>query len=377
MITLYSRFRILFLILIIFLCSCSSESSLETNASPYIEAKVLNIISSITLQDQQFNTETQKTRIQVKILNGSDKDKEIVITQELRANGKEMGIPRIGDTVILEETAVGDGTSALQITDYKRNGVVFFSFILFIAFLCITCGIKSLIFLGVISAILVITAFILLPLLSYGISPISLTLVFSCIICTLVNLLIHNFNEKSKSIIVSNFFSLGIVAILAYAFSKAGAFSPLLSGISSQETDAGSLVASAILLASLGGIINISANSFNLTKDIRKKNPKAELSEIVNTTIKYSKSAIFLNLIFVFMIFIGLSLPVIITKYRVYPFLSIINQDIISFYIIALSISGLGIMTSNVATSIVSAYSLLNVRDESRRRVRATQDAQK
>ncbi len=356
--TIYSKFSIFFLILIL-LSSCSSEPDLIVNSPSHTEAKVINIISSITLQDQEFNLETQKTKILVKILKGNDKDKEIVITQQLISNGKEMGIPRIGDTVILTESPLGDGTSALQITDYKRNGITLTAFLIFAVFLCLTGGIKSIIFFGVIIFILLITAFILLPLFSYGISPITLTFLFSLILCTLVNLLIYNFNEKSKNIILSNFFSLFVVTIFAYIFASSGAFSPLLSGIYAQGTNAGSIIASAILLSSVGGIINISANSFNLTKDIKKRNQDADILDIVITTIRYSKSSLFLNLFFVSFIFIGLSLPVLIARYKIYSFASIINQDILSFYIIALSISGLGIIIANITTSVFSAYTLL------------------
>ncbi|MBC7475624.1 MAG: YibE/F family protein, partial [Candidatus Sericytochromatia bacterium] len=293
-------FLVLVFILSMFIYSCSSN-----NSESYTEAKVINVISSLTVEDKNSNIENQSTKILVKVLSGVDKDKEVVINQQSPNNPNNIGIPESGDIVILSESILSTGDSALQIVDVRRSNITLLAIVFFIVCLCAIGGIKGLIFAGLLFFIFLLVVFVLFPLISYGLSPLILTFVFACFVSGLINFFTANSKEKLKMIILSNVCSLFIVTIFAYIFAKAGAFGSLLAkesiNIFSQEISAGGFIASAIILTSLGGIINVGISTFNLNKDVRKAKPKAHNNEIFYSTLKFSRPSVFINFLFIFM----------------------------------------------------------------------------
>jgi uncharacterized membrane protein len=344
--------------------SFSCQPDISEGKEPYIEARVIKILSSLTLQDEALNIDSQETRIQVQLTNGPEKGKELVIKQQFSPGNKNIAIPEGGATVILAEAVMADGSSALQITDYKRSNTTWLAIILFVICLGIIGGIKGLLFFAFLALIFLITLFVLFPLIGYGVSPVFLTLMMATLISFMINFVIHNSVNKFRLIILSNFISLFIITLFAYFLARAGSFSTLLSreniGIANYEIDAGAFIASSIILAALGGIINVSVFTFDHVSDVRKMLPKADFNTLVYSTIKYSRPAIFLNFLYIFLIYMGLALPLLVTRYKIISAQSIINTDIISFYLISTTIGGLGIITSSIVSCVISSHFLLN-----------------
>jgi uncharacterized membrane protein len=373
------NFKIIFLLILFFTCSCQPDIS--EGKEPYIEARVLKILSSLTLQDKDQKIESQETRILVKILNGPDRNKELIVNQQLNPGNRNVAIPAPGETVILAETILPGGVAALQITDYRRSNTTWLAIILFVICLGIIGGLKGLIFFGFLALIFLITIFIIFPLIAFGISPVILTLMMATLISFMINFVIHNSIEKFRMIVLSNFISLFIVTLFAYFLARAGSFSTLLSreniGISNYEIDAGAFIASSIIMAALGGIINVSVFTFDHASDVRKMMPKADLPTLIYSTIIYSRPSIFLNFLFIFLIYMGLALPILVTRYKIISVQSIINLDIISFYLICTTIGGLGIITSSIVSCLLSSYFLVNKKAKKTGKLSPTRDAKK
>lgn len=371
---------ILPLLFMVFISSCAQDIS--EGREPFIEARVIKILSSLTIQDKEQHIESQETRILVLILNGPDKNRELVIKQQLRPGSRDIAVPNSGDRVILAETVLPEGIAALQIVDYKRSNTTWLAICLFVIFLGVIGGIKGVIFFAFLALIFLITIFIIFPLISFGISPVLLTLLFSTLISCMINFVIHNSPDKFRMIVLSNFISLSVVTIFAYFLAGAGSFSTLLSreniGIANYEIDAGAFIASAIILAALGGIINVSIFTFDHANDVRKLIPKADLPKLTLSTLKYSRPSVFVNFLFIFLIYMGLALPVLVTRYKIFSVQSIINLDIISFYLIATTIGGLGIITSSIVSAYLSSNLLINSKARVKKAVgNSTQGAKK
>lgn len=362
------------------LFSCSSEQ-VSNNKEQYTEGRVEKIISNLTIQDKDMNIENQTAKIQIMILNGADKDKEIVINQQMIPNPNNIAIPDPGDVVILSEMGLNNGDIGLQIIDVRRSNTTWMAIAFFIICLCAIGGIKGLVFAGLLILMFAITVFILFPLISFGISPVFLTLIFSFFVSLLINFFLTNTKEKLRQNVISNFISLFVVTVFSYIFSKYGAFGSLIEkesiGAVTQNISASGFIASAIILTSLGGIINVAYSTSNLSKDVKKTKPKAEANEIFYATLKYSRPSVFINFLFIFLIYLGLALPVLISRYNVSPIQTIVNLDIISFYLIATSIGGLGIITSSLISCAISSY-MPDVNSSGKmRNIRATLDVKK
>jgi uncharacterized membrane protein len=357
----FSKTIISIIITVIFsviLFSCSKQED-SYKQSQYIEAKVLKIVSGIRFKDEQTKYESGQAKIMVKILSGEDIDKEVLITQDLTQSN--MGLPEVNSTVILSESLVGEDTSALQIVDVKRNHVTLLAIALFIICLGAIGGLKGLIFFSILASLFLITFYILFPLIAYGFSPVILTFGFSAFIITIINFLTSKSKENMNLTLISNLISLTVVTIFAYFFAKMGSFSSLIYKESGEFVSAsirtGGFIASAIILTSLGGIINVSSTTFNTASNIMRKNSKnkVKFSKIAYDTLKYVRPSIFINFLFIFLIYLGLSLPILMAKSYSVSVQSIINADTISFYLIAVSIGGLGLITSGLASIFMSS----------------------
>ncbi|RZJ35699.1 MAG: hypothetical protein EOO18_07790 [Chryseobacterium sp.] len=132
-----------FIFLLAFLTSCSSS---DTASSNYIEAEVINIMSSLTIEDKDMKVESQSARIVVKLKSGEEKDKEVVINQQIVPKINDVAIPDVGDEIVLSETILSDGNTGLQIVDVKRSGVSIFSVILLFIVMVAIGGVKGIVF---------------------------------------------------------------------------------------------------------------------------------------------------------------------------------------------------------------------------------------
>lgn len=360
-------------IFLLVLVSCSKTENIQNNDN-YVEAKVLEIMSSLTIEDQSLGVENQTARILVRITSGVEKDKEVVINQQLVPKINDITIPDVGDSVVLSETILSSGDSALQIVDTKRKSIAIFSIFLLFTIMAIVGGVKGIVFAVLLVGIFFLTNYILFPLISFGLSPIILSLIACNILSILFVSLIHS-KEKIKPAIISNSISLFVVGIISYIFTKFGSLGSLLARdsvtIVNQNIKVSSLISSSILFATLGVIISINLFVFNITKDSKKI--KTDNKESIKNIINAVRPTMFINILFVFLIYLGLGLPVLYTKYLSTSLSATLNTDIITFYIVATSISGIGIIVSAFISCYFHFYIQKNETIKKMRNIKSTQ----
>lgn len=368
-------FKSLIIFLLLFINSCSSAETI-TNDN-YVEAQVINVMSSLTIENKDMGIENQSARIVVKMLSGPDSDKEVIINQQLVPKINDIAIPDPGDVVVLSETVLNDGTSGLQIIDIRRSGIAFLAIFLLFLIMSVFGGVKGVVFSLLLISIFFSVNYILFPIISWGLSPIFFTFIGTNILSALIAFLIHS-KEKVRSAIFSNFISLFIISIFSYIFSSYGAFGSILSrnsvSIVSQEINVGSLIASAILLSTSGLVINMNLLVFN------NKENKGLLTRSDNnfsTLLNSVRPTAFIHVLFVSVIYMGLSLPILFSKSAVSSLRSMINTDIITFYMVAVSISGIGIISSAVISCFISQYLSSTETAKKMRNLKSTQDLKK
>ena len=137
-------FKSLIIFLLLFINSCSSAETI-TNDN-YVEAQVINVMSSLTIENKDMGIENQSARIVVKMLSGPDSDKEVIINQQLVPKINDIAIPDPGDVVVLSETVLNDGTSGLQIIDIRRSGIAFLAIFLLFLIMSVFGGVKGVVF---------------------------------------------------------------------------------------------------------------------------------------------------------------------------------------------------------------------------------------
>lgn len=359
-----SFFYSLLILLLPFVFSCSS------NREKYIDARVTKIISNITFEDENSNLQNKITKIEVEILSGEEKGKTALINQELNPN-RIIGVPEEGDRVMLSEQIAEENKPLFQIVDTKRSTNTWIAILFFVLCMGAVGGVTGLIFFGLLAFIFVLLIYIILPLISIGINSVLLTFILAIFISTIINFLIQNSKKKLRISIISNIISILVVAIFAYIFSKFGSFGSFItkettSTFVQRITPAG-FIASSIILTALGGIINVGISTLNLANEVNKNYPKADFNMLMINMIKYSRQQIFINFLFIFTIYIGLAMPVMASKYDTLSLNSFINTDIISFYLIAVSIGGLGIITSSLVTCFFGVQFIIESRKKNKK----------
>ena len=129
----------------------------------------------------------------------------------------------------------------------------------------------------------------------------------------------------------------------------------------SSSLHTGGFIASSIILSSLGGIISVCKSTFNIANLNQRKVKKTKKVDLFYAILKQARPSIFINFLFIFFIYLGLGLPLLMSKYQTNSITSILNFDSISFYLITTSISGLGL----ISACLSSIFIFINMKQKS------------
>ncbi|GIW21092.1 MAG: hypothetical protein KatS3mg068_0099 [Candidatus Sericytochromatia bacterium] len=335
--------KIFAFLLLIFLFSCSNKSN-----NTYIEAKVNKILSSITFESQDSEEKIKEVTFELI----TSINETIIIKQKFYPYPKKLKEPTEGDRVILAEVVTNDGELNLQIVDYKRVQVVYISILLFIIIILIWGKIRALFFIGI-----MLFTFLLYKVIYLSITilnPLFTSFIFCLFLSLIINFLMYRKKEIIRNFLLSNTLSMLFVVIISYFFSKYAYFDSILfneNNINSNNINSNIninfLISSSILISSFGIIIYSCINSFNSYSELIKLYPKKTKNQILTLSLKNTKPGLFLNILKIYLLYLGLSLPLIIKNNN----LNIINVDVIAFYIISFCIFSISSLISS--TSII------------------------
>lgn len=245
----------------------------------YEKATVTQVLSEDLETNNTNGIKTGTQKLKVKIDTGSFKDE----TFEIENNASMIyNVLCKQGTKLVVSISESEGEKIVNIYTYDRSGALF----VFVGFFCLVLiliggkkGVKSLIALV---SIFVFIFLIFIPLLYKGVSPIIASIFFAIIATFVTMTLIDGWNAKTISSIISTIIAVsaaGIISTVAGFFLKISDFT--LSGteelvVIERQTHLSfkGILFAAILIASLGAIMDVCMSIASSINELHVNNPK-------------------------------------------------------------------------------------------------------
>lgn len=271
---------------------------------------------------------------------------------------------KIGDKVVVSIHEEDGEMQSISLYNYQKEKVVYMLIISFFLLLILLSGWKglyaiiSLIFTGI--AII----FFMMPMLFKGYEPIPITILTVAITTIVTLLLIDGPSKKTLSAILGTIVGVIIAGTISYIASNIAH----ISGLTSNEAEGLIYIAehrnvkikgltfSAILIASLGAIMDIAMSIASSIFELEKSNPKSNSKELLKSGMSIGKDIMGTMSNTLILAFAGSSLNMIlfIIAYGM-PYRQIVNLDFLVAEVIQGISGSIGIVLTVPITAIIAS----------------------
>lgn len=271
---------------------------------------------------------------------------------------------KIGDKVVVSIHEENNTIQSISLYNYQKEKVVYMLIISFFLLLILLSGWKglyaiiSLIFTGI--AII----FFMMPMLFKGYEPIPITILTVAITTIVTLLLIDGPSKKTLSAILGTIVGVIIAGTISYIASNIAH----ISGLTSNEAEGLIYIAehrnvkikgltfSAILIASLGAIMDVAMSIASSIFELEKSNPKSNSKELLKSGMSIGKDIMGTMSNTLILAFAGSSLNMIlfIIAYGM-PYRQIVNLDFLVAEVIQGISGSIGIVLTVPITAIIAS----------------------
>ena len=348
-----------------------TEENLENIPQPqYAKARVLEVETFEHEALAESNIKEISQDVALKILSG--KYKNLVIFVEHMASsmmGADM-ILKAGDKVILyvddnpPPAESPDGSPLFNVTDYVRDGPIFWLAFFYALLLIVVGGIKG--FKSLISLVITIALIflVLFPLTLWGFNPLIVSVFIAGAVSLIVFRIIGGKSIKSLSAAIGTLLGVAIAGILAYTVGKM----IHLTGMSSQEArillysmdlkiNYQGLLFGSILIGALGAVMDIGMSIASTIDEVRKVHPEANFQNLFNAGMNVGRDVMGTMSNTLILAYTGAALPLLLLLVANNMSLSkILNMEMIAVEAVRALAGSIGLVLCIPITALVSAF---------------------
>jgi uncharacterized membrane protein len=328
----------------------------------YEKAKVLDIKEEQLSDDPSISgIKLGYQEIEIEILTGQYKNQKFKIRNSMSRlyNVYTQDDMKVIAGIFLNNNKVSD----VSIYAYKRDNVIYILMLIFFLAILLVGKIKG--FKSIVSLIFtgVTVIFFMIPLIFKGLSPITAAILTAIITTVMTHLIITGYNRKSFSAMLGTIFGSIIAGIICYI---AGNLAHL-SGLTMENAEnlilisenskfnVRGLMFAAILIASLGAVMDVGMSIASSIYEIHSVNPKLSKKQLFTSGMNVGKDIIGTMSNTLILAFAGSALPMIIMiMASSMPFTQIINMDIIATELIQSLSGSIGIVLTVPITALIS-----------------------
>ncbi|MDZ7798968.1 MAG: YibE/F family protein [Patescibacteria group bacterium] len=367
------------LIIAVLLClfpfQALAQENLENNQKPetdeVFKARVIEIIEEQVKEDEHGHQYRQQN-IKLKGLEDEWQDKEIIFygISDIQVLSKKEY--QIGDKVLVTKTTDSEGDDKFYITDYVRQGSLYWLAALFALVIIVIGRLKGLrALIALVISFLVIMKFII-PQILNGVSPILISIIGAIMILFCIIYITEGFNKKSHLAVLSIIIALIITAFISSIFTDLAK----LTGLAQEETlfliasgrsfiNLKGLLLAAIIIGALGVLDDVVISQIATCQEIKKANSNLSRREIFKRAFRVGKSHMGSMVNTLFLAYAGASLPLLLLfTVNEPPFLSfgdVINHEVIATEIVRTLTGSIGLILAIPIATYLAAY-FLNVK---------------
>lgn len=331
----------------------------QTNNENSAEARVEKVVEEKQIEIEGQNQLYQK--IELKILNGSETNKTIIVE-----NGKEalanVTKYEVGEKVIVTKEETLDGSDYYSITDFvRRDSLLVLAALFVILTVMIAKGKGIMSILSMVFTFGVVFIYVL-PNLSNGANPILVALVASITIIPISFYMAHGVSQKTTVAVVASIIALGVTGILSLMFISLGR----LTGLSSEEAgmflvqrsgnfDMKGLLLCGIIIGALGVLDDITISQASIVNELIKGNDKPKGGMIYKQAMNVGRDHISSMVNTLVLAYAGASLPLLlIFVNNPHPFSEIINYEFLAEEIIRTLVGSIGLILAVPITTFIA-----------------------
>lgn len=306
-----------------------------------------------------INYEEQK--LQIKILSGQDKNKIVIITNDLRHNPFDLKAKE-GNKVFLYGENINNETKYYVRDFWHLDSLIFLVILFFILVLWLGRfqGIKSLFALSI-SLVIIFSVFI--PLVQKGINPLNVAVLVSLIVSCLTLPIVHGFSLKALvsvtgtcgGVLTAVIFSL----LINYFFqlNGLGTEDMRIFAVSNPDFNFQGILFAGIIVGALGAIMDVAVSISSGLQEIRKHKPNIGFRELIASGMNIGRDIMGSMLNTLIFAYVGTSIAVIlIISQNGVGLMEFLNYGFVVEEIIRSLIGSLGLLATIPITAIAAGF---------------------
>ncbi|MFA6098075.1 MAG: YibE/F family protein [Patescibacteria group bacterium] len=359
-------FKILFfgLLIVPVMVSFSDGAKAQTGEETF-NARVAEVLEQKTVPSEDGAPIIQQ-KLKLKGLSGSWDDKEIIFdgTQHEVISASTY---QVGDKVMVNSSKDADGNDVFYVTDYVRQGAIYWLAALF-ALVVVAVGrlkgFRALIVL--ILTFLVILKFIV-PRILAGNSPLFISIVGSLFILVVSVYITEGFKRTSTVAVFSIFIALVITGLLSVwftALTKLTGFASdeaiYLMGLAGQNINVQGLLLAGIIIGALGVLDDVIISQVILVKELKQANLRLSNRQVFSQAMKVGVSHMSAMVNTLFLAYAGAALPLLILfSVKEPPFLTfsqVLNNEIVATEIVRTLTGSVGLVLAMPIATILAVF---------------------
>ena len=326
-----------------------------------VKARVVEVVSEKSEKIPGTDTLHNVSILKVEILKGEEKGKMLEIENDFVRLEK-------GDTFYLRRISPWDGGEDLySVADPDRTPALFILALIFVILTIIFGGKQGVRGLLSLAGSLLLIAFVLLPAILMGYSPVVVSIGVSSLIIILGSYITHGFNRTTTSAVVGMVTTILFAGAIAYLSIKATG----LTGYESDEAtylnfntqggiDLAGLLLGGILIGLLGVLYDAAISQAIAVEELHKIAPHLPRRTIYSRAIRIGREHIGALVDTLAIAYVGASLPLLLLFYASSESaMVIVNREVFSAEIVRTLVGSIGLILAVPLTTLVASWMLI------------------
>ncbi len=330
----------------------------------FAKGKILKIQNESTTNIAGYKTYDQT--LQVKILEGSEKDKIITLDKQADFRLADAMKSYVGETVILDIMKRPGESTQYTITDSYRLDKLVYIFIAFFIFILLVAGKKGVgAVLGLMVSLAVILWFIV-PQMLHGYDPLTVSVIGCFMILVVTTFLAHGFSKQTAIAVTSTFIALLATVLFSYLAVQLAHLAGLGTEDSyilelnpTQSINPKGLLLGGILIGTLGALNDITTTQVAAIFALFKSNAKLSALELAEHGLFIGREHIVSLVNTLVLAYAGSSLPIFIffiLNPSHLPVWVIVNNESVSEEIVRTVAGSMGLILAIPITTILATW---------------------
>lgn len=327
----------------------------------FVKAKVVSVDEDT--KENVYGQNTIKQKLKVKVLDGVNKDKEVVVEYRDFQSFFDRTI-KVGDKIVLAEVKNLDENS-YEVVDRYRLPALYAILVLFVVVTLFALrgkGLTALVALGV--SIVIILKF-LVPQILNGQSPLLATLVASFGIAIVSFFVGHGVSKRIGIAFVSTLISVIVGMVLAYVFAG---FVKLF-GLATEETqfvqnffqgtiNLRGLLLAGIVIAMLGILDDVTTAQAGAVEELKLANPNLDFKELFKRGFRVGQEHMIGLVNTLFLAYAGVALPIFLlfTVNTQQPLWVLLNSEYVTEEIVRTMVGSITLILAVPLTTVIASW---------------------